>query len=135
MIPVRKFIRICHQQAGILKIADSSGKELTGRKLLIGALVFRHFFHRAIFSNDEKYVGILLPPNIYTTIVNAALALDKRVAVNLNYTVSNEIMNKSIETAGIKHIITSRKFLDKLNYHDLNAELVVLEEDVGPKIS
>ncbi len=135
MIPVRKFIRICHQQAGILKIADSSGKELTGRKLLIGALVFRHFFHRAIFSNDEKYVGVLLPPNIYTTIVNAALTLDKRVSINLNYTVSNEIMNKSIETAGIKHIITSRKFLDKLNYHDLNAELVVLEEDVGPKIS
>ncbi|MBR0239251.1 MAG: AMP-binding protein [Thermoguttaceae bacterium] len=135
MIPVRQFLRICHQQAGILKIADSSGKELTGRQVLMGALVFRHFFHRAIFSKDEKYVGILLPPNVYTTIVNAALALDKRVAVNLNYTVSNEIMNQSIETAGVKHIITSRKFLDKLPYHDLNAELVILEEDVAPKIS
>ena len=117
-----------------MKIADSSGKELTGRKVLIGALVFRHFFHRAILSADEKYVGVLLPPNVITTIVNAALALDKRVSVNLNYTVSNEIMNKCIETAGIKHVITSRKVLDKLNYHDLNAEIVVLE-DVADKIS
>ena len=134
MIPVRKFIRTCHQQAGILKIADSSGKELTGRRVLIGAFVFRHFFHRAILAPDEKFVGVLLPPNVITTIVNAALALDKRVAVNLNYTVSNDIMNKCIETAGIKHIITSRKVLDKLNYHDLKAELVVLE-DVADKIS
>ena len=134
MIPVRKFLRICHQQAGILKIADSSGKELTGRRLLMGALVFRHFFHRAILAKDEKIVGILLPPNVVTTIVNAALALDKRVSVNLNYTVSNDNMNKCIETAGIKHIITSRKVLDKLNYHDLNAELVVLE-DVAQNIS
>lgn len=134
MIPVRKFIRICHHQSGILKLADSSGKELTGRKVLMGALVFRHFFHRAILDADEKFVGILLPPNVITTIVNAALALDKRVAVNLNYTVSNDVMNKCIETAGIKHIITSRKLLDKLDYHDLKAELVVLE-DVAHLIS
>lgn len=134
MIPVRKFIRICHEQAGILKIADSSGKELTGRKILMGAFVFRHFLRRTVFSADEKFIGVLLPPNVITTIINAALALDKRVAVNLNYTVSNEIMNQCIKTAGIKHIITSRKVLDKLNYHDLDAELVILE-DVVPNIS
>lgn len=96
----------------------------------MGALVFRHFLKRAVLDPDERFVGVLLPPTVITSIVNGALTLDKRVAVNLNYTVSSEVMNKCIDTAGIRHILTSRKVLDKLNLSNLNAELIILEDVV-----
>ena len=113
-----------------MKIADSSGKELTGRQLLINTCVLRNYMRRRILSPDEQFVGIILPPTVVTTVVNLAMTLDKRVVVNLNYTVSAEIMNQCIKTAGIKHILTSRKVMEKLNYKNLDAEVVILEDCV-----
>jgi acyl-[acyl-carrier-protein]-phospholipid O-acyltransferase/long-chain-fatty-acid--[acyl-carrier-protein] ligase len=55
-----------------------------------------------------------------------ALALDKRVAVNLNYTVTSDVMNECIKTAGIKRVLTSRQVLSKLNL-ELDAEIIELE--------
>ena len=130
MIPVRQFLRICHKQARIMKIADSSGKELTGRQLLLNTCVLRNYLRRRILAPDEQIVGILLPPTVVTTAVNIALTMDKRVVVNLNYTVSTDIMNQCIKTAGIKHILTSRRVLEKLNYQHLDAEIVILEDCV-----
>ena len=56
-----------------------------------------------------------------------ALALDRRISANLNYTVSSDVMNACIEQAGIKHVLTSRKFMDKMDFK-LDAELVYLED-------
>ena len=50
-----------------------------------------------VLADDEKYIGLLLPPSVAAVVVNAALALDCRVAVNLNYTVSSEVMNACID--------------------------------------
>ena len=47
-------------------------------------------------------------------VVNAALSIDRRVAVNLNYTVSQEVIQDCIDQAGIRHVLTSRKVMDKL---------------------
>jgi acyl-[acyl-carrier-protein]-phospholipid O-acyltransferase/long-chain-fatty-acid--[acyl-carrier-protein] ligase len=60
-------------------------------------------------------------------LANAALALDRRVAVNLNYTVSNEIMNQCIEIAGIRHVLTSRKVMEKFDFQ-FNVDVVYLED-------
>ena len=49
-----------------------------------------------VLAEDERNVGVLLPPSVGGLVVNAALALDGRVAVNLNYTVSSEVMNDCI---------------------------------------
>jgi acyl-[acyl-carrier-protein]-phospholipid O-acyltransferase/long-chain-fatty-acid--[acyl-carrier-protein] ligase len=47
--------------------------------------------------------------------------------VNLNYTVSSEVMNACIKMAGIKHVLTSRKFMEKMDFQ-LDAEVVFLED-------
>ena len=80
-----------------------------------------------MLSPDEQYVGLLLPPSVPGFLVNMALALDRRISANLNYTVSSEVMNACIDQAGIKHVITSRKFMDKMDFK-LNAEIVYLED-------
>jgi acyl-[acyl-carrier-protein]-phospholipid O-acyltransferase/long-chain-fatty-acid--[acyl-carrier-protein] ligase len=57
---------------------------------------------------------VLLPPTAGAAIVNAALALSGRVAVNLNYTSAQPILDVCIERAGLKHVITSPIFLARV---------------------
>src|SRR5204863_6873524 len=78
-------------------------------------------------SPDEKNVGVLLPPSMGGAIVNAVLALAKRVAINLNYTSSNATINHCLAEAGIRHVLTSRLVMARMKL-ELDAELVYLED-------
>ncbi len=112
-IPPRRFLRECRRSGNALKVVDSTGRELSGRKLLIGALLLKRLLERHVLAADEKNVGVLLPPSVGGAVVNAALAIGGRVAVNLNYTLSAEQANYCLREAGIKHVLTSKAFLDK----------------------
>lgn len=109
----RRMLRACRSAAGRLKMADSLGTKLTGRELLIRILVAKRVLDRALGAN-EKRVGVLLPPTAGAAIVNAALALSGRVAVNLNYTSSQSILDVCIDRAGLKHVISSPIFLTRV---------------------
>src|SRR5690606_16278753 len=117
----------CRERLFSLKVADSTGVEMTGGSLLMRTLILRRLLRRHVLASDEKYVGVLLPPSSGAFVVNAALAVDRRVAVNLNYTVSSAVMNECIRQAGIKHVLTSRKVMEKFDF-DIEAELVYLED-------
>ncbi|MFH1919524.1 MAG: acyl-[ACP]--phospholipid O-acyltransferase [Planctomycetota bacterium] len=127
MIPARAFLRMCRRNLRRPKVADSSGAELTGAGLLTRALVLRRLLRREVLANDEKHVGILLPPSVGGVVTNAAISLDARVAVNLNYTVSSDVMNDCIAQAEIRHVLTSRRVMEKLELK-IDAELVYLED-------
>ena len=49
------------------------------------------------------------------------------MAVNLNYTVSSEVMNDCIAQCGIRHVLTSRRVMERFDLK-LDAELVYLED-------
>ena len=127
MIPPRTMLRACRKNRFRKKVADSTGTEMTGGSLLTGSLVLRRLLRREVLHNDETNVGVLLPPSVGGVLVNASLALDRRVAVNLNYTVSNDVMNECIKIAGIRHVLTSRKVMEKFNFQ-FDAEVVYLED-------
>ncbi|MDO4629996.1 MAG: AMP-binding protein [Planctomycetia bacterium] len=125
-IPVRSVVRQWKtKSANKLVIADLNS-ELKGSDALLRALVLRRLF-RKVLSPNEKNVGLLLPPCVPSVLANAALTLDKRVVVNLNYTVSPEVMNKCITKVQIKHLFTSRKMMEKVDYQP-NCEVVYLED-------
>ena len=125
----RSFIRSCKARRKLPKIGDSTGADMTGGETLMRALILRRLLKRHVLSSDEKFVGVLLPPSAPGFLANMALALDKRVSVNLNYTVTPDVMNQCLELAGIKHVITSRKFIDKMpEFAKINAELFYLED-------
>jgi acyl-[acyl-carrier-protein]-phospholipid O-acyltransferase/long-chain-fatty-acid--[acyl-carrier-protein] ligase len=109
----RRMLRACRSAAGRLKMADSLGTKLTGRDLLTRILVARRVLER-VLAPDEKRVGVLLPPTAGAAIVNAALALSGRVAVNLNYTSAQPILDVCIERAGLRHVISSPLFLARV---------------------
>ena len=128
MVPARQFIRRCKSAGSRQKIADSSGKALNGTKLLAGTVALRRALNRGVLDADDKMVGVLIPPSVGGTLANTALTLDHRVAVNLNYTLSPEVMNFCIKDCGIRKVLTSRAFMEKRPFEPDEAELVFLED-------
>ena len=133
MVLPRLLLRKCRKALFGLKVADSSGMSLKGGELLMRILIARRLLMNHVFSSEEKYVGILLPPSVGGVVMNAAVTLAGKVSANLNYTVSNDVLNACIHKAGIKHVLTSRKVIDKLDL-DIDAEVIVLE-DLREKLS
>ncbi|NOZ41506.1 MAG: MFS transporter [Planctomycetes bacterium] len=127
MVLPRLMLRKCRKAMFRMKMADTTGAELTGGTLLMRTLILRRLLLREVLQDDERYVGILIPPTVGGAVTNAALALAGRVAVNLNYTVSNEIMNACIRKAGIRHVLTTKKVLEKFDF-DMDAEVILLDD-------
>ncbi|MEX0703532.1 MAG: acyl-[ACP]--phospholipid O-acyltransferase [Planctomycetales bacterium] len=127
LIPARLFLRRARRALFRSKVADSTGTELTGGRLLAGSLIFKKLLERHVLDADEKMVGILLPPSVGGVLTNAALTLSGRVAVNLNYTLSQHDMDYCVREAGIRHVVTSRKFLEKRPM-EFDAETVFVED-------
>ncbi len=129
----RKFLRMCRQALRRSKVADSSGADLTGAKLLMGTLVLRRVLRRTVLDRGEQKVGVLLPPSVGSVLANAALTIDRRIAVNLNYTVSADVMNQCIAQCGIRHVLSSPRLLERFPLK-IDAEAVHLE-DLRAKIT
>jgi acyl-[acyl-carrier-protein]-phospholipid O-acyltransferase/long-chain-fatty-acid--[acyl-carrier-protein] ligase len=131
-IPIRRYITTSKKALFSTKVADSSGLELTGGKLLTGSTVMKKALSKHIGA-DEQNVAILLPPSCGAVLVNTSLGLMRKVAINLNYTLSDDVMNYCLKTAGVKHVITSKKFLEKRPVN-LQTEYIYLE-DIKEEIS
>lgn len=116
-----------------LQIVDSMGTELGGREALTRALALRRVLAREVLGKDETNVGVFLPPSAGAVVVNVALALDRRVSANLNYTVSSEVVNHCIEDINIRHVLSSERFLSKVDIK-IDTDVVTLES-VRDKVS
>ncbi|WP_164104029.1 AMP-binding protein [Candidatus Laterigemmans baculatus] len=127
----RRLLRSWKRRGNRLKAADSTKVEVSGRELLLRTLVLRRVLAREHLGNDQC-VGLLLPPSVAAVASNVALSFDRRVAVNLNYTATSDTLNACIATAGIRKVLTSRKFMEKFDFQ-LDAELVYLE-DIRPQV-
>jgi len=127
MVLPRQFLRMCRAAARRPKVADSSGVAINGAQLLTRALVLRRLLRRHVLGDDEQCVGLLVPPSVGGVLANAALAIDRRVAVNLNYATNSEVINYCAAQCRIRHVLTTRKLIEKAGLK-LQAEPVFLEE-------
>ena len=93
---------------------------------------------RKIWAGQEM-VGLLLPPSVGGALANYAAFLMGKVPVNLNYTVSEQTLASCVQQCGIKTVLTSRAFLEKVKL-TVPGEVVYLEDiaanpGAGEKIS
>jgi len=123
----KRAIRVWRKKGRKLLAADTTGASAGGRTLLTRTLALRRLLRREVLGKDEKYVGILLPPSVGGVAVNVALAMDRRISANLNYSVSSEVINHCTDEVGIKHILSSQAFMEKFDF-ELDAEVVLLDE-------
>jgi acyl-[acyl-carrier-protein]-phospholipid O-acyltransferase/long-chain-fatty-acid--[acyl-carrier-protein] ligase len=127
IIVPREFLRQCRKSLLARKVSDSTGVEMSGGSLLMRTLIFRRLLLRNVLAPDEEFVGLLVPPSAGGVLANAAVTLCRRVAVNLNYTVSSETLNYCIKQCNMRHVLTSRRFMERFNF-ELDAKLVYLED-------
>ena len=111
-----------------LAVADSSGKKLTYGKLLTATLALGTVLEEKL--DGGQYLGILLPPSAGAALANTTVTLLGKTSVNLNYTTSQEAIESCIRQCDIKHIITSRLFLDKLQLKFAEEQCIYLEDIV-----
>ncbi len=126
-LPASTALRVIRRRLFRPKIVDSTGASLTGGQLIMRAWILRRLLQRSVLAPDEQFVGILLPPSAAAVVVNLAVTLDRRVACNLNYSASSEVIQACIDQAKIRRVLTSRRFMERMNF-SLSVPLVCLED-------
>ncbi len=115
-----------------LSVADSSGTHLNAIQSLTGSYLLGKSVSVNLAEGEEN-TGIFLPPSVPAALVNAGLLLHGKVAINLNYTASKEVVDACIAKAGIRTVVCSRKFSEKLGWEPDGKKLYV--EDLAPSIT
>jgi len=123
-----RFIDTAKRQWFSFCMADSTGRELTYGKTLIGSLLLARWLRRQRLQ--DQTLGLLLPASVAGTLANIATLIAGKVPVNLNFTAGREAMTAAIQQCGIQTILTSRIFLNKANLEAFNdiAGMVFIED-------
>jgi acyl-[acyl-carrier-protein]-phospholipid O-acyltransferase/long-chain-fatty-acid--[acyl-carrier-protein] ligase len=116
---------------GHVILEDATLQTLTYRKLMVGADVLAHALRGPVAGGER--VGLLLPNVNATPVVILALWTLGKVPAMLNFSSGTPTMLACTELAGLKHIVTSRAFLERarLNVDDLvkaGIHLIYLED-------
>ncbi len=119
------FIRTARRRWNAFCLADSTGRSLTFGRALVSSLLLGEWLRR--HAPGEKNVGLLLPATVGGALANVAVAIAGKVAVNLNFTAGPESMAYAVERAGIRTIVTSRRFLAKAEIEQMPG-MVMLED-------
>ncbi len=107
-------------------INDTTGKKMSAGKTLIATVLLADLMEPDI--REEERIGVMLPSSVGGVLANLALALLRKVSVNLNYTVSEETRRVMIEQGGLRTVLTSRKFIEKAEWLSPPPGAVYLED-------
>lgn len=103
---------IASQRPNRVILEDATRKPLTYRKLGIGARLIGEQLEK-VLSPDSVRIGLLLPNVLASPVTLAALWRQQKVPAILNFSTGTVTMIACAQLAGLKHIITSRAFLQR----------------------
>lgn len=102
--------------------------EISRLRLAAVALVVRRMLS---LEPDERCVGVMLPPGRGGAIVNLAIALAGRTSVNLNHTAGEAQVRRMAEMAGLRTIVSSKRYLERIGRPALPGRVVLAEDVIG----
>ncbi|HUE36188.1 MAG TPA: MFS transporter, partial [Candidatus Acidoferrum sp.] len=108
----RSFVKTSRKHPLRFSMADGQNTKVS-RGVALMRTIFLARRLRAPWRDQER-VGLLLPPSVAGALANFAALLMGKVPVNLNYTVSDEVMASCISQCQIKTVLTSKTFLEKI---------------------
>lgn len=122
------FLRVCERMGSYSACADANSGVLSYKKLKIAALVLAE----KIKHYPGKYVGIMLPSSMGTYLTIFAVLLSGKIPVMLNWTAGVRTLNYAAELLGLEVILSSGKFLNKVDSLDMGEleKLIVILEDI-----
>jgi acyl-[acyl-carrier-protein]-phospholipid O-acyltransferase/long-chain-fatty-acid--[acyl-carrier-protein] ligase len=107
------FMTVARRQWGALAMADSTGQEVTYGRALVAAIALGRLIRDR--TTGEQAVGLMVPASVGGALANLATLFAGRTPVNLNFTIGAESLDASIAQAGLRTILTSRVFLEKID--------------------
>ncbi|MBL8900579.1 MAG: AMP-binding protein [Planctomycetes bacterium] len=107
-------------------------RELSRFRTVVGAVALARAL-RSDWAGQER-VGILLPPGLGGALANLAAAFAGKTSVNLNYTLGPAPLESVVRQSGIRTVLTSQRFLDRLTLALPEGLRVLKIEDVLQRI-
>lgn len=121
----RALIRTARRHPFRFAMADAAAAPLRFFSVLVKSLFLARRL-RPVWADAEN-AGILLPPSVGGALVNHAALLLGKTPVNLNYTLSPEAIASCMSQCGLRKVVTTAKFLERLNLR-LPGETVLIED-------
>jgi acyl-[acyl-carrier-protein]-phospholipid O-acyltransferase/long-chain-fatty-acid--[acyl-carrier-protein] ligase len=110
-------------------VDNSAGaKTLTWGKALVGALCVTRFLRPRL--GDAANVGVWLPTSLGGALANIAIAMLGKTSVNLNYTAGAGPVRSAMRQAGVRLVITSKRFVMRVPLEAVEGVEVIYLEDV-----
>ena len=107
-------------------MCDYGGKSLKSFQVYVGAAVLSRKF-RDMVAPECRYVGIMMPNCCAAAVSCVGILMADKVPAVLNFTSGRDALRHAIKKASITHVITSRKFLEKIKFEPM-PEMVFLED-------
>ena len=118
---------------------DITRQELKYRRLMVGADLLARQWRSMFGRGGGERIGVLLPNLNATPVVLLSLWAANKVPAVLNFSTGTPTMLACVELAGLRHVITSRAFLERAKlsaepFVQAGVEITYLE-DVPQQIS
>ena len=111
---IGRFVQTARHHPFRFAMADGRTPKVTFGKALTRTVFLARRLRSSV--DDQKMVGILLPPSVPGALVNLAALLMGKVPVNLNYTASNEVLASCAKQCELKTVMTSKAFLERVHF-------------------
>ncbi len=123
---------------GHIAMEDIERRPFSYNKLIMSSFVLGKKL--AHITQAREYVGVLLPSTCTTMLTFMGLHAWGRVPAMLNYTVGARGMISACETAGLRRVITSRRFIELARLGEVAEALsekvqLIYLEDIGEQIT
>jgi long-chain-fatty-acid--[acyl-carrier-protein] ligase len=130
---IEAFLNTSNKRNNTAACADAVVGVLSYKRFRLGVVILA----KEIQKLEGNYVGIMLPSSAACAMLVLATQLAGKVPVMLNWTLGAYFMNHAVNLLGLKAVITSRRFLQKMQYLDLGEaqNIIVSIEDLRAGLS
>lgn len=127
------FIKKAKELGNEIACKDATTQAISYKRLLMTALILKGKFTQF----KEEKIGVMLPASVGGYAIILGLLLAKKTPVMINWTVGARVLKHAKELLGLKTILTSEKFLDKMTLLDISPieNEIVLMEDIRRQIN
>lgn len=130
-------------QEVFLKSVDRNGSCIACYDAFSGALTYRKMKLAALLLSEKfkdlpgNHIGIMVPSSVGAYLIVLAVLLAGRIPVMINWTSGVKALDHVVRLTDLKAVITSSRFLDRLENEDLGKveEMLYFLEDFRAKIS
>ncbi len=118
------FVRRALAELDNVAAADGLSGVLKYRRMLVGSTLMSKRFKEL----PQQHIGVMLPASIAADIVFFAAHLAGKVPVMMNWTTGPAHLAHGAKVTDVKHIVTSRKMIDRLGIEVAGTQYVYLED-------